>query len=143
MGTVSYELILNESSKLIVKCLKTEFCDEWCNIHLINKNKLDSEHKSFNNLYLGDTSKEKLINAFIEADKKIDLNNFPKCIKDDGIEYFRIITFEVEYSTIYMSLPPNKIIMIIYGNPDDLLGKIKIQFNKTDLSEWIKVAKVQ
>lgn len=135
---VNYELTLSESSKLLVKCLKTEFCDEWCNIFLINKNKLISGHESFNNLYLGDTSKEKLISAFIAADTKRELNDFSKCIKDDGIDFFRVITFLVEYSTVYMSMPPNNIIMIIYGNPNDLLGKFKMQFSYSNFFKWIK-----
>lgn len=136
-----YELTINENSKLLVECRKTEFCSRWCEIFLINKNKLNSGHRSFNSLYLGDTSMEKLLSDFMEADEKIASNDFPKHITDDGTEFFRVTTFEVEYSTVYMSLPPNNMLMIIYGNPAGLLGKIKIQFGHPDFSEWVKVLK--
>lgn len=134
-----YELAINENSKLLVECRKTEFCSRWCELFLLHKNKLNSGHRSFNSLYLGGVTMEKLSYDLMEADKKRASNDFPKRITDDGTEFFRVTTFGVEYATLYMSLPPNNMLMIIYGNPAGLLGKIKIQFGHQGFSKWVKV----
>lgn len=65
-----FELAINENTKLLVECRKTEFCSRWCELFLLHKNKLNSGHRSFNSLYLGDVSMEKLSDDLMEADKK-------------------------------------------------------------------------
>ncbi len=142
MESKKYELELNDSSKFLIISEKTEYCEAWCHMFLIEKNKFCLEDFSINCIYLGDESKDTLIEKFMEADKIRRSDNLLDCrkiCKIDEIDYFSVVTLFVVYSTIYVSMPPDNSVTVIYGHPYELLGKITIQLNSADFSEWIKI----
>ncbi len=139
MELKKYELELNDSSKFLIMSEKTEYCESWCHVFLIEKNKFYLDDFSFNCIYLGDESKDTLIKKFTEADKKRRSNNLFDCRKIDEIDCFSVVTLFVVYSSICVSMPPNNSIIIIYGHPCELLGKVTIQLSRIDFSEWIKI----